>query len=251
MRDVAALAVRSVFGFLIKPPYVKVRGWITALVFEQRYGVDTDGRIPLSDLGIDDEHRSDYLPSGWLSMRRVLPRSSVGSDDVFLDIGSGKGRIVLVAATYPFRRVIGVELSRELHEIAVANLAQNHRRLRCKNVTLVCADAVEYDIPAEVTVVFLYNPFRGPVFDRVIDNLVSSVDRNPRVVRLIYANPEEEAALLATGRARLVKASRGMRPTRAWSRSNAVRLYEISPRGQALPLRGQRLAAAGRRLRRC
>jgi precorrin-6B methylase 2 len=207
------------------------------VLFERRYNVVTDGRVPLSVLGIDDEHRVDYVPSGWLSLRRVLPRRTVGPEDVFIDIGSGKGRAVLVAATYPFRRVIGVELSSELHEAACANLERNRDRLTCKNVELVCADALEYEVPDDVSVVFLYNPFTGPVFERVLDKLIASVDRNPRTLRVVYANPVEEEALLATGRARLAKTASGLRPTRAWARSNAVRLYAITPREPSAPVR--------------
>jgi SAM-dependent methyltransferase len=205
------------------------------MLFERRYNVATDGRIPLSVLGIDDEHRGDYLPSGWLSLRRVLPRRMVRPEDVFIDIGSGKGRAVLAAATYPFRQVIGVELSRELHEAACANLERSRDRLTCKNVELVCADALEYEIPDDVSVVFLYNPFTGHIFQRVLDKLIASVDRNPRTLRVVYANPVEEEALLATGRARLVKTASGLRPTKAWARSNAVRLYSIMPREPSVP----------------
>jgi SAM-dependent methyltransferase len=230
-----AVAARSVFEAVLKPPYVVVRRWVTTMLFERRYNVATDGRIPLSVLGIDDEHRGDYLPSGWLSLRRVLPRRMVRPEDVFIDIGSGKGRAVLAAATYPFRQVIGVELSRELHEAACANLERSRDRLTCKNVELVCADALEYEIPDDVSVVFLYNPFTGHIFQRVLDKLIASVDRNPRTLRVVYANPVEEEALLATGRARLVKTASGLRPTKAWARSNAVRLYSIMPREPSVP----------------
>ena len=103
------------------------------------------------------------------------------------------------------------------------------------------ADALDYNVPDDVTVAFFYNPFGGATFAAVIDKLIASVDRNPRTVRVIYANPVEEQMLLGTGRVRLLKSCWGMRPTREWSRSNSIRLYAIDPaptRGAAMPCQG-------------
>jgi tRNA G46 methylase TrmB len=36
----------------------------------------------------------------------------------FIDMGSGKGRALLVASEFPFARIVGVEISRELSGIA-------------------------------------------------------------------------------------------------------------------------------------
>ncbi len=179
----------------------------------------------LGDLGIDAPGRVRYEPSGWLDLRRVLRPHEVEPDDVFLDLGSGKGRIVLQAARYPFRRVIGVELSASLGRIAAANVAARRDELRCADVKLVTADATRYAIPDDVTVVYLYNPFRGAVFASVVDRLVESLDRAPRPLRIIYRTPLEEELLLRTGRFRLVRTARGLRPGRAWSQKMSIRVY--------------------------
>src|SRR6478609_9761998 len=86
------------------------------LAFESRYAVKTSGRTDLDVYGLDADDRVYYIPSNWLTLRRVLRRHDVRPDDVFIDLGSGKGRMVLEAARYPFRRVIGVELAQPLHE---------------------------------------------------------------------------------------------------------------------------------------
>ena len=69
-----------------------------------------------------DVHDSENICNAaltWRQLRRALPPSSVCESDVFIDLGSGIGRAVLeVAAIYPFRRVIGVELVKDLHKIA-------------------------------------------------------------------------------------------------------------------------------------
>jgi hypothetical protein len=159
-------------------------------------------------------------------LRRVLPRREVGADDVFIDIGSGMGRVVFQAAGYPFKRVIGVELSEELNRVARANIENNRDRLFCRDVELVTADATDYRLPDDVTVAYFANPFTGDIFRTVIEQLLESLDRRPRRLRLIYRNPVEHDYLMSTGRFRPVRRLRGWRPTEEWSVSNSTRMYE-------------------------
>ena len=149
-----------------------------------------------------------YEASGWSYLPRILRQRDVGEHDVFVDFGSGKGRVLLQAARYRFGRVIGVEISEALNEVARANIASRRERLRCGAIELVTADASEYEIPDSMTVGYFYYPFVGETFRRVIDNIVASLDRNPRRVRLIYALPTMEDHILATGRFRAVRSSR-------------------------------------------
>jgi len=198
------------------------------LVFE-RGGTRTSGLLSLQDLGIEveeQEERTHYAPAGWLALRRVLRKSEVSGEDVFIDYGSGMGRVLLQAGRYPFRRIIGVELSTELHRIAQDNVERVGDRLTCKEIELVNSDAREYEVPDDVTVVFMYNPFVGHIFEDVVRRLVESLKRKPRVLRIIYGNPIEEPKLLAVG-ARPVRTAHGWRPTREWSRTKTFRLYEL------------------------
>ena len=222
--------VRRLFSLAIRRPYVWLRSGITDLLFERRLGVRTSGEIELHELGIAADDREKYQPVGWLKLRRILPPGAVTADDVFLDVGCGMGRAVLLAAAYPFRRVIGVELSAQLVEIAQDNVDRCRARLRCRDVVLINADAVEYGIPDDVTVVFMNNPIRGAAFAAVVDHVLNSYDRRPRTMRIAYGNPIEEPALLSTGRIRIIRRTRGFRPGREWSRSNSFRLYTVQPR---------------------
>jgi len=217
------------FTSVIRPPYVWLRGGITNLLFERRLGVHTSGNIGLDELGIAADGREGYAPVGWLRLRQILPPNTVTSDDVFLDIGSGMGRAVLLAAAYPFRRVTGVELSTQLLAIAQDNVDRCMARLRCKDVVLVNADAVDYEIPDDVTVIFMNNPIQGANFAAVVKNVLDSYDRRPRMLRIVYGNPVEEPALLATGRIQMIRQVRGFRPEREWSRSNSFRMYTVQP----------------------
>lgn len=222
--------MRRVFSAVIKPPYIRVRRALRTALFDRRYGVETEEEVSQADAGVRDPLSTRYQPAGVLNLRRSLPRRTVSSSDVFVDLGSGKGRVVLQAALhYPFRAVYGVELSESLHAVAAANLERVRPRLRCQDVHLLRADAREAGLPDTVTVAYVNNPFGGEVFEWVIDRLVASVDRNPRRLRIIYGVPLEESALLATGRVRLIGIGHGWRPGAEWSRSNSYRLYEVTP----------------------
>ena len=112
----------AVFRATLRPVFVAARDGLVRLV-ERRYGIRTSGVIELDELGIAAPDRVRYKPAPWLTLRRALPRGSVGADDVFVDFGSGMGRVVFQAAMrYPIKRVTGVELSARLHEVARTNI---------------------------------------------------------------------------------------------------------------------------------
>jgi SAM-dependent methyltransferase len=207
--------------------YLFVRRTLSAALIDRRWGIETSLEADLETLGFEDAHRVRYEPSSWWDLRRALRADDVAEDDVFLDLGSGKGRVVLQAARYPFRRVIGVELSPQLTEVAARNLTMVRSRVRAGHVELVTADAVDYEVPDDVTVVYIYNAFRGPVFDAAIGQILASVDRAPRHVRLIYRTAVEHERLLATRRFRPTRTVRGLRPGRAWSAKLATRIYDV------------------------
>ena len=183
--------------------------------------------VPLSKLGLAHPNRVDHIPSFSRTLERILPLDEVAPDDVFLDLGSGMGRAVLAAAaTYPFRRVIGVELSQQLHQVALENVERNRARLRSP-VELVNADVLDYRVPDDVTIVYLYNPFLGEVFQHMVEQLEASVDRNPRDLRIIYLAPREEQRLLASSRVSVVRSARALSGDR--STNSIVRLYSLRP----------------------
>ncbi|WP_308169572.1 class I SAM-dependent methyltransferase [Acrocarpospora catenulata] len=193
----------GVGGGLLATNIRRTRQTVSRLIFDRRYGVETAEFADLEQFGLAHAERVYYSPANWGTLRRTLPAHEVTPQDVFLDLGSGKARMVLEAASrYPFRRAIGVELSSELTEVARQNLRSTRLRIRAGEVELVQSDVLDYRIPDDVTVVFLNNPFRGEVFATAMRNLIASVDRNPRPVTLVYFNPVEEPFLLSTGRIR-------------------------------------------------
>lgn len=214
---------------VLREAYLRGRRLISGALVERRWGIETAREVDLEALGLSSEHRVRYEPSGWLDLRRILKPADVGPGDVFVDLGAGKGRILLQAARYPFKRVVGVELSPRLAAVAQENIVASRESLCCRDIEVVVADAVEYEIPDDATVIYMYNPFSGPVFEAVVDNLLASVARRPRRVRVVYRTPLERERLEATGRFTLERSVAGLRPGRAWAQKMSIRMYVVEP----------------------
>ena len=215
------------FDATLRPVLARLRDEADRLL-ERRHGVDTRGEVGLAELGVDGDEAHSYKPAAWLTLRRAL-RGEVGPDDVFVDFGAGKGRVLVLAARLPFKRVVGVELSPQLAAIARANVASQRGRLRCRDVSVVTGDVLDFEVPDDLTVAFFYNPFGGALFETVVARLLASVDRRPRPLRIVYSNPTEHETLMATGRVRVVRRTWGLRPTPSWWRMNSTYVYEVLP----------------------
>jgi hypothetical protein len=114
----------------------------------------------------------------------------------FIDIGSGKGRVLLMAADYPFRRILGVELLPELHRVAQENISKyKSDSQQCFAVETKNIDAVDFEFPFEPTVLYLFNPLPESGLARMITNLERSPREHPRQVFVLYHNPLLERVL--------------------------------------------------------
>ena len=156
----------------------------------------------------DNPDRVGHVPSPWHTLPRALHYLGVSDRDTFIDFGCGKGGVVHQAAKRPFRRVIGVEISPVLAEIARTNLAARRHQHRCRNVEIVVSDVTDFSVPDDLTIGYLFHPFRNETLDALLRGIVDSIDRRPRRVRLIYVCPAQSSQVLATGRFRLLKEPR-------------------------------------------
>jgi SAM-dependent methyltransferase len=117
-------------------------------------------------------------------------------DFTFIDLGSGKGRTLLMASDYPFRRIVGVELLPSLHQVAQQNLRQyKNESQKCFALESICADATTSPFPDDPLVIFLFNPFPESGMRQVFANLERSLQAHPRPVYVLYHNPLLEHAL--------------------------------------------------------
>jgi hypothetical protein len=161
--------------------------------FDARFGVETAGIIELEWLQIDSRHVPhgvEYEQSKPAAFDTLMKPLQIRFEDfVFVDFGSGKGRALLLASDYPFRRIIGVEFAVELHEAAQRNIARYHSPTqRCRAIESRCQDATEFVLPPEPTVFYFYNPFDETVLRKVLTNIRDSLLAQPRPVFILYCN---------------------------------------------------------------
>jgi predicted RNA methylase len=152
--------------------------------------VETEGHFGLAAVevvGENREHGLAYEPTPVESFRRMLARLPIRAEEfVFVDFGSGKGRALLLASALPFRRVVGVEICRELHEVARSNIARLGRQDRVETVWM---DAARFPIPEVPAVFYFFNPFKEAVLRQVLANIERSLSACPREVYLIFYAP--------------------------------------------------------------
>jgi SAM-dependent methyltransferase len=160
--------------------------------FDRAFGTDTSGSVAAADLGIANPERRDqailYLPSPTKVTKWMLENVGIRHDEFsFVDLGCGKGRVLLIAAGYPFRSVVGVEISPQLSEIARGNIArQNPASRLCRDVTVRNTDALQFDFPDTNLLLHLYHPFAPVVTSGVLARLERSVQAAPRKVVVAY-----------------------------------------------------------------
>lgn len=142
-----------------------------------------------------------YQPTEPGIFRRMIEELKIDYPEfTFIDLGSGKGRTLLMASLFPFRRIIGVELLPELNEIARMNIAGfNHPEQKSPTIESVCCDARDYAFPPEPLLVYLFNPLPEGALMAVIENLRKSLQDAPRQLRVLYHNPISEHVLKTSG----------------------------------------------------
>ena len=154
--------------------------------WEWHFGVDTCGQVPAQQLACRDALQYCPVPfRAFFEMMRHIPPDLL--QGTFVDYGAGRGRaLVLAASRYPFKRVLGVEISPELCRAALKNL----NRIGARHAEVICADAATYDPPATTSVFFFFNPFLGATMEAVVQNLLRSVRNNPRRFAIAVCNPK-------------------------------------------------------------
>lgn len=195
--------------------------------FDTTRSVETCVNLPPPDPGqvvgelADSLTYSAVRANNVRSSLRDLPLRNY-SDYTFIDIGSGKGRVLFVAAEFAFRKVIGIEFDTSIHRYALANIQRfRHWRQRCPSIESINANAMDFEFPGENLVLYLCNPFGPEIMSRMLRNLERSFEQKPRHIVIVMLWPE---------RARLVAGMPCMQPHRQLRRYH---IYQTT--GPVLP----------------
>ncbi len=173
--------------------------------FDRTHRVDTGGLIYAD--GLSTGHKHDIHSAGYYATAPSLFRGAIEhwiatleqspglSDYSFVDIGCGKGRVVLLASEYAFREVIGVELNPQLASTARRNLNRWMRRSRrpCRNVRIAQGDALSFPLPDGPVVLFFFNSFEREMAEMWLARLGEIARHRNHPLDLIYIHPEFDA----------------------------------------------------------
>jgi SAM-dependent methyltransferase len=149
------------------------------LFWETYLGVETRGQVPAVVAG-----GVHYSPLPFQAISRMLDRLELSPDDVLVDLGCGKGRVLCLACRRRLHQVIGIEINHDLIKTARRNIdCIRHKQSPVKIVELL-AQNYEYD---DATVIFMFNPFDEKTIEQVFAKLDDSYRKKPRKIKVAYA----------------------------------------------------------------
>jgi SAM-dependent methyltransferase len=185
-------------------PFIATRAWISSAlksvndlrckVWDVMHAVDTCGDIPLALLDFPSASKTEGLE--YHSHHPRLTRAALRAVNInhpnytFIDFGCGKGRVILLASDFPYRKIVGLEFAPQLAETAEHNIRKyRHRSQKCTSIEVLCTDVVDYKLPLEPEVLYFYNPFKVEVMQRVAEEIEQSLKQAPRDIWVVQTGP--------------------------------------------------------------
>ena len=169
---------------------------------ENKYGINTTGSDELhktNAAGTDISHATIYMPASYILLEDVFKQLPTNPSKHFVDIGCGKGRALCVAAHHGFKKVTGVDFSKEFCANATDNLIITKKIFPSFNFSVINKDASLFDIPDNADCIFFFNPFDLFIMNKVAKKIKESYVRKPRTIYIIYLNPLYKNELLNIG----------------------------------------------------
>lgn len=196
--------IRKVLGQSLRY-YYNMKAHISGLFFDWRFNVSTHEPLDRFDLDVTDESKMSawsYVACSPSRFSKVMNMLDINpSEYTFVDIGSGKGRVLIMAAQRGFKSIIGVEFSMSLHKTALQNI-HNYQQLKNHNfamIQLLNIDAIKFQIPKEPCVLCLFNPFQAPVMEKFLAQLQLQIQDRKTPLFVFYIHPTEKLLIEKTG----------------------------------------------------
>jgi SAM-dependent methyltransferase len=186
------------------------------IFWERKLGTHTGGWDPIKVPTAPDSVGYEGTP--YLLLVEIFRHLKLRMNDVFVDVGCGKGRVLLMALRSAVGVAVGVELNARFLEAARANLQVSHSD--ADRYYLFHGFVQDFDFDS-ATVLFLFNPFGAPTMRKMLDRVSASLRRRPRELRIVYVNPVEESVLAE----------------RSWLKRTEVWLRDAWPDNRFLPKR--------------
>jgi len=167
--EFGTLRGRALLELILSIPFRDRDAWIDELLgFE----------VPPPDIPDLPRGSVPYLPSGVDEILAMVLEVPVRPDDELVDLGSGIGRVVILAHLLSGARVRGVEIQEHL----VRSARDHCEQLRLPAITFVQANAADALPPLDGSIFYLYAPFNGEMLTSVLSRLEEVARRRPIVL---------------------------------------------------------------------
>jgi SAM-dependent methyltransferase len=171
--------------------------------FDLKYGIETFSWMELDELEIDGRKKKRanmYQPTCTLPLRRLLRKLNIPPGKILVDLGCGKGIVLMVASEFGFREIRGIEISPVLCDIALRNCSIYKEKTKTQtDITIVMSDVIDYGLNDDEDVFYLFNPFDEYVLWKVLENIMASLQRRNREILIIYRNAVDASIIEGSG----------------------------------------------------
>jgi SAM-dependent methyltransferase len=191
LHHIAGDAVTSVRRAGVSNTLRIIASTVRDTAFDRTYGTDTAGYEDPRAYAADDPRAvraTLYVPTRARPFLEFLRRTAVPSSGTFVDFGCGKGRALLLAALHGFQRVTGIEFSPAFCSAAERNIERFRPHAPATRFEVICADAGDYQVRAQDSVFYFYDPFDDALIRRCLAHIKASRAAAPRPVVVIYHN---------------------------------------------------------------
>jgi SAM-dependent methyltransferase len=168
-----------------------------------RYGANTFLPVELKDLTItngDKKKASRYEAVSFYMLEKLLSAfQKVSGLTSIIDLGCGKGRVLMVAPHFGFTNIRGIDFAKELCAQAIANMREKEKQFSDIKWSVINDNVENYEIGSQDSVFFMFNPFTDAVLKRFLEKLDASCHQFPRSIYFLYASPQYQKLLLDDG----------------------------------------------------
>ena len=162
---------------------------------DKKFGINTRGKADIDWNLSSNLDAVGYAATRYVDLQRIAQYLNLSPDDVFVDYGSGKGRVVLFMSMQKIKKAIGLEIDPILMRETRKNIKTFEDKYpQHSPVEFIEGEAMDFD-PAEGTVFFFYNPFGEKTFQKIVNNIERSLQKNPRRILILYKNAKEKKLL--------------------------------------------------------
>lgn len=165
--------------------------------FDEEFGTETNRKVRLTNYRTPKEKLQGsvmYWATPVSIFRKILESLNLKYEQYhFIDIGAGKGRVLLMASEFSFSRVTGIEIDSELAETAKRNIEAYSKSRSLKTSVDVCCKSVDrFSFSPVNTVIYLFNPFDAKVLNELLAELNVAFSAGECELIFIFLDPYEQ-----------------------------------------------------------